>query len=586
MIVIRMANTQDQKHASAISKEVEESAKKRGTGIAKRSPYYISRKMKSGNAVIAFVDNQLAGFSYIEIYDDGEFVANSGLIVFPKFRKMGIARKIKHEIFQLSREKFKNAKIVSITTSSAVMRLNNELGFEPVTFNNLPVSKSFWNGCKSCENYDILQRKKKEMCLCTGLLYDTNGKNKAKEENMKSKKVVIAYSGGLDTSYCLVRYAQDKKMNVHSVIVNTGGFSENELKEIEKKAYQFGSEKHVSIDVTEDFYQKCIRYLIFGNVLKNNTYPLSVSAERMFQAMAIAEYAKKENAECIIHGSTGAGNDQIRFDVAFSIISPQTEIITPIRDEKLSRLKEINYLKSKGSDLDWKKAKYSINKGIWGTSVGGAETLTSYDSLPEEAYPTKATQKEPKTIKIEFRKGEPIGLEGKKMKPTKVIRLLNKMASSFGIGRDIHVGDTIVGIKGRVGFEAAAPTILIKAHHLLEKHTLSKWQLLHKDQIGNWYGTLLHEAQYLDPTMRDFEAFLESSQKRVTGTVKVRLHPYRFELIGIHSPFDMMQSKAATYGEENEAWDAADAKGFTKIYGNQLAIYHNIKNEDDKDSKK
>ena len=586
MIVIRITNIEDQKYANDISKEIENSAKKRGTGIAKRSPYYISRKIKSGNAIIAFVNNQLAGFSYIEIYDDGEFVANSGLIVFPKFRRMGIARRIKHKIFELSREKFKNAKIVSITTSSPVMKLNTELGFEPVTFDNLPVSNSFWNGCKSCENYDILQRKDKKMCLCTGLLYDANEKNKMKKENIELKKVVIAYSGGLDTSYCLVRYSQDKKMEVHSVIVNAGGFSDEELKAIEEKAYQFGSTKHVSIDISEDFYKKCIRFLIFGNVLKNNTYPLSVSAERMFQAMAIAHYLKKENIECVVHGSTGAGNDQIRFDLAFSVISPQTKIITPIRDEKLSRINEINYLKSKGIDLDWEKAKYSINKGIWGTSIGGVETLSSSDSLPEEAYPTQAIQKEPKTIQIEFRKGEPIGLEGKKMKSTKVIRSLNKLASSFGIGRDVHVGDTIVGIKGRIGFEAAASLIIIKAHHLLEKHTLSKWQLLHKEQIGNWYGTLLHEAQYLDPIMRDFEAFLESSQKRVTGTVTVRLHPYRFELIGIHSPFDMMQSKAATYGEENEAWNAVDAKGFTKIYGNQLNIYHNIEDEDNKDLKK
>ena len=575
-----MAKAQDQKYASAISNEFEESAKKRGTGIAKRSSDYISRKMKSGNAIIAFVDNQLAGFSYMEIYDDGEFVTNSGLIVFPKYRKMGIARKIKNKIFKLSREKFKNAKIVSITTSSAVMKLNNELGFEPITFDNLPVSKTFWNGCKSCENYDILNRKNKKMCLCTGLLFEPNGKNKEKE-NMRTRKVVIAYSGGLDTSYCLVRYAQDEKMNVHTVIVNTGGFSDDELKEIEKRAYQLGSQKHVSIQVIEKFYQKCIRYLIFGNTLKNNTYPLSVSAERIFQAMAIAEYAEKENAECIIHGSTGAGNDQIRFDVAFSVISPKAKIITPIRDEKLSRLEEINYLKSKGINLDWEKAKYSINKGIWGTSVGGAETLTSSDSLPEEAYPSQATQKEPKTIKIEFLKGEPVGLDGKTMKPTQVIQSLNKLASSFGIGRGIHVGDTIVGIKGRVGFEAAAPIILIKAHHLLEKHTLSKWQLLHKDQIGNWYGTLLHEAQYLDPIMRDFETFLESSQRRVTGTVSVLLNPYRFELIGIDSPFDMMQSKKATYGEENQAWDASDAKGFTKIYGNQLSIYHSIKDKEE-----
>ncbi|APD08127.1 argininosuccinate synthase [Flavobacteriaceae bacterium UJ101] len=392
-----------------------------------------------------------------------------------------------------------------------------------------------------------------------------------------AQKVVLAYSGGLDTSYCLVQYAQDKKMEVHTVIVNTGGFSEQELQHIEKRAYELGSSNHVTIDVTQRYYDDCIRYMIFGNVLKNNAYPLSVSAERMFQSLAIAEYAKEIKAEYILHGSTGAGNDQIRFDVAFAVIAPQAEIITPIRDEKLSRQQEIDYLVSKGVDMSWEKAKYSINKGIWGTSVGGVETLTSHEALPESAYPTPLKATEPQTIEIEFNQGEPISLNGSKLHPIQLIQQLNQLAGAYAIGRDIHVGDTILGIKGRVGFEAPAPTILIKAHHLLEKHTLSRWQLLHKDQIANWYGTLLHEAQYLDPIMRDFEAFLASSQQHVTGKVKVILHPYRFELVGIESEYDMMQSKVATYGEENEAWDSRDARGFIKIFGNQLKIHHSLK---------
>ncbi|TDM00509.1 MAG: argininosuccinate synthase [Flavobacteriaceae bacterium] len=392
------------------------------------------------------------------------------------------------------------------------------------------------------------------------------------------KKAVLAYSGGLDTSYCLVRYAQDENYEVHTVIVNSGGFTKEEVERIEKRAYELGSKKHVTIDITEKYYQDCIRFMIYGNVLKNNTYPLSVSAERMFQSIAIANYARQENAECIIHGSTGAGNDQIRFDVAFSVISPNSEIITPIRDEKLSRQAEIDYLVSKGVEYSWEKAKYSINVGIWGTSVGGVETLTSNQSLPESAFPTQLTKTEADSqiIEIEFEKGQPISLDGKKMPAVELIQTLNSLAGAFAIGRDTHVGDTILGIKGRVGFEAPAPYVLIKAHHLLEKHTLSRWQQLHKESVATWYGTLLHEAQYLDPVMRDFEALLESSQERVSGKVRVALRPYRMELLGIESPYDYMQSKVATYGEENEAWDSRDARGFIKIFGNQLKIHHSF----------
>ncbi|MFV0145272.1 argininosuccinate synthase [Empedobacter falsenii] len=391
-----------------------------------------------------------------------------------------------------------------------------------------------------------------------------------------SNKAVLAYSGGLDTSYCLVKLTKDQGMEVHTVIVNTGGFSEVELKEIETRAYELGSSKHVTIDITDKYYNDCVRYLIYGNILKNNTYPLSVSAERMFQSIAIAQYAKDVEAEYIVHGSTGAGNDQIRFDVAFAVISPNSKIITPIRDEKLSRQQEVEYLQANGVNYSWEQAKYSINRGIWGTSVGGVETLTSNQALPEEAYPTQLSRTEPSVIEIEFEKGIPTALDGKKLSPVALIQQLNEIGGEYAIGRDIHVGDTILGIKGRVGFEAPAAYLLIKAHHLLEKHTLTRWQLLHKDSLSNWYGTLLHEAQYLDPVMRDIEAFLESSQEKVTGKVKVQLNPYHFSMIGIESPYDMMQSKVAVYGEENDAWDSRDARGFIKIFGNQLKIVHSF----------
>ncbi|MFD2785600.1 argininosuccinate synthase [Hymenobacter rubripertinctus] len=396
---------------------------------------------------------------------------------------------------------------------------------------------------------------------------------------MSKKKVVLAYSGGLDTSFCAVYLTRELGLEVHTVIVNSGGFSKAELAAIEARAYELGSSKHEVIDVTQRFYTDCLRYLIFGNILKNDTYPLSVSAERMFQSLALAEYAREHQADFIAHGSTGAGNDQVRFDVAFSVIAPNTEIITPIRDLKLSRQAEIDFLNQHGFEMSWEKAKYSINKGIWGTSVGGVETLTSHQALPESAYPTQLSATEPTQVKITFEKGEPVALNGETMDPVALIQALNELAGTYAIGRDTHVGDTILGIKGRVGFEAPAPLLLLKAHHLLEKHTSSRWQLLHKDYVANWYGTLLHEAQYLDPVMRDFEAFLTSSQERVSGTVFVALLPYRFELQGVESKFDMMQSKVATYGEENNAWDGRDAQGFIKIFSNQLKIHASFNDE-------
>lgn len=391
------------------------------------------------------------------------------------------------------------------------------------------------------------------------------------------KKVVLAFSGGLDTSYCAKYLSIEKKLEVYSVLVNTGGFSQKQLEEVGQRAKSLGVKNHTSIDVVEKYYQDCVRFLIYGNVLKNDTYPLSVSAERVFQAMAIAEYARDMSADYIAHGSTGAGNDQVRFDMIFNIIAPDIEILSPIRDQQLSREKEIGFLKNHGVEMDWQKAKYSINQGLWGTSVGGVETLTSNRPLPENAYPTAVIETESRQVDLYFEKGEFTGFNEENFKnKIEAIEALNSLSAPFGIGRDIHVGDTIIGIKGRVGFEAAAPMVIIKAHQLLEKHVLTKWQIHWKKQLADWYGMMLHEGQFLDPVMRDIEIFLENTQKMVTGTVFVKLAPYRFELQGIESKHDLMSPEFGTYGEMNLSWTADDVKGFSKIASNQIQIYRAI----------
>jgi len=390
------------------------------------------------------------------------------------------------------------------------------------------------------------------------------------------KKVVLAYSGGLDTSYCVKYLINELKLEVHSILVNTGGFTEDELKVVEGKAYEMGVTSHTNKNILEDYYSKAIKYMVFGNVLKNNTYPLSVSAERVFQSIEVVKYAKSIEANYIAHGSTGAGNDQVRFDMIFQTIAPEIEIITPIRDLKLSRQTEIEYLKGHGVDMPWEKSKYSINKGIWGTSVGGVETLTSQKALPESAYPSQLKRNDEEAVTLTFENGELVAFNGTKDTPVNNILKLETIASEFAIGRDIHVGDTIVGIKGRVGFEAAAATVIIKAHHLLEKHTLSKAQQLNKEQLANTYGTFFHDGQYLEPLMRNIEKFLEDSQKTVTGDVYVTLRPYHFMVTGIDSEFDLMASGFADYGEENNAWSAEDAKGFIKIYGMQNKIFYHV----------
>jgi argininosuccinate synthase len=393
-----------------------------------------------------------------------------------------------------------------------------------------------------------------------------------------AKKVVLGFSGGLDTSYCVKYLSEEKGYEVHSIIVNTGGFNEEELKEIEAHAYKLGVKTHISIDAVKGYYDRIIKYLIYGNVLKNNTYPLSVSAERLSQALHIAEHAKKLNADAVAHGSTGAGNDQVRFDMIFHIMIPGLEIITPIRDLKLSREQEIDYLKSKGVEMNFSKAMYSINKGLWGTSVGGKETLSSKGMLPEEAWPTQVTKTASEEVKLGFEKGELKKVNDKSFThPVEAIQYLQTIAGAYGIGRDIHVGDTIIGIKGRVGFEAAAPMVILKAHHALEKHVLTKWQLNWKDQLALFYGNWLHEGQILDPVMRNIEAFLESSQQTVTGEVFVQLLQYRFQIIGIDSKYDLMSSKFGKYGEMNTGFTGDDVRGFSKIFGNQTSIFYQVK---------
>jgi len=392
---------------------------------------------------------------------------------------------------------------------------------------------------------------------------------------MKKTPLVLAYSGGLDTSYCLKKLSSEG-YEVHAISVNTGGFSATEINTIEKKAYQMGAYVYQNIDALSSFYQQIVKYLIFGNVLKNNTYPLSVSAERIIQAVEIVRYAQKIGAHHIAHGSTGAGNDQVRFDLIFQVMAPEIEIITLIRDQQLSREDEIAYLQSQGIEMSWDKAQYSINQGLWGTSVGGSETLTSDLPLPDQAYPSALKKEDSSEISLTFEKGELSAINGATGDPVTLIQKLQEVAKSYAIGRDIHVGDTIIGIKGRVGFEAAAPLIIIKAHHLLEKHTLTKWQLFQKQQLSNFYGMLLHEGQYLDPVMRNIEAFLKNSQVNVSGTVKIALHPYRFELLGVQSEHDLMQAQFGSYGEMNKGWTATEAKGFIKISANAHKIYKSV----------
>lgn len=583
-IKITIANEEHIPYADQICLEYEASAKVRGTGIARRSTEYVVKKMKSGDAVIALQGSIFVGFCYIESFENKKYVSNSGLLVHPDFRSKGIAKKIKKHVFNLARDKYPEARVFGITTSLAVMRINSSLGYHPVTFSELTKDETFWKGCSSCTNYKILKSKKYQMCLCTGMLAPSkieaiklNQGAGINQENMAKPIVVLAYSGGLDTSFCIKYLTEEKGLAVHAALVDTGGFSKEEIKEVEAKALALGAQKFIHLNALKRYYEACVKYLIFGNILRNNTYPLSVSAERVFQALEIVEYANKVGAKSVAHGSTGAGNDQVRFDLAFQVLGKQLEIITPIRDKKLTRQEEVEYLQKHGVQMTWTKAQYSINQGLWGTSVGGKETLTSSEALPSDAYPSQVQKGiKPKEITLAFKKGELRGINGQTCKPLEAIKKITDIAKKYAIGRDVHIGDTIIGIKGRVGFEAGGPLVIIKAHHLLEKHTLTKWQQYWKEQMANWYGMQLHEGMYLEPLMRNIETFLQDSQNNVTGKVFVRLHPYRFELLGVNSSNDLMQSKFGAYGEENKTWTAEDAKGFIKLLSTPLKNYYSV----------
>ena len=571
------------KYIDEILKTMSDAAKVRGTGIAKRTHEYVEKVMREHKAVLALYHGRFAGFSYIESWSHRLFVTNSGLIVHPDFRGIGLASRIKRRVFALARQRYPLAKVFSLTTGAAVLNMNTKLGFKPVTFEALTSDKQFWKGCESCVNFDILQRNGGQKCLCTALLWDPaehldeqpviEEKMDNKKKEIKREKVVLAYSGGLDTSFA-VKYLTECGYDVYTATANTGGFSPEELKLNEKHALELGAISHVNLDITQEYYDKSIKYMIMGNVLRNGTYPISVSSERMFQAIAIINYAKKIGADCVAHGSTGAGNDQIRFDLTFQVLAPEIKVITPTRDLALTREYEINYLKDHGFEGDFKKLEYSYNEGLWGTSICGKETLHSDENLPESAYLVQMTAKENKRITLNFEQGELCAINGTRYTDhVKLIQDLEKLVAPYGIGRDINLGDTIIGIKGRVGFEAAAPLLIIAAHKLLEKYTLTKWQQYWKEQLGNWYGMFFHESYYLEPVMRDIEAYLLKSQRNVTGEVIIDLKPYRYELVGVNSDFDLSKTNFGEYGEMNKAWTADDVKGFTKIYANPLKIY-------------
>jgi len=576
-IDVMVADASHEVYVDTILETIRNAAKVRGTGIAERTHEYVATKMKEGKAIIALCGDVFAGFTYIESWGNKQYVATSGLIVHPDFRGLGLAKRIKQASFQLARLRWPRAKIFSLTSGAAVMKMNTELGYVPVTFNELTDDEAFWKGCEGCINHEILMAKDRKFCICTAMLYDPTDPH-----NIKKEQVVVAFSGGLDTSFTVMYLAKEKGYEVYAACANTGGFSEEQLKQNEENAYKLGAVKYVTLDVTQEYYEKSLKYMIFGNVLRNGTYPISVSSERIFQALAIARYAKEIGAEAIAHGSTGAGNDQIRFDMTFLVMTPGVEIITLTRDMALSRQEEIDYLNKNGFEADFTKLKYSYNVGLWGTSICGGEILDSAQGLPETAYLKQVTKEGSELLRLEFKNGELHAVNGEVFEDKiAAIQKVEEIGAAYGIGRDMHVGDTIIGIKGRVGFEAAAPMLIIGAHRFLEKYTLSKWQQYWKDQVANWYGMFLHESQYLEPVMRDIEAMLQESQRNVNGTAILELRPLSFSTVGVESQDDLVKTKFGEYGEMQKGWTAEDAKGFIKVTSTPLRVYYaNHKDEE------
>lgn len=385
------------------------------------------------------------------------------------------------------------------------------------------------------------------------------------------EKAVLAFSGGLDTSFCAI-WLQEQGYEVHTITVQTDN-AMDEIASIEQRAKELGVASHVTIDARRELFDDYLRYLIFANALRGDVYPLSVSAERIVQAKRCAIYAREIGASVIAHGSTGAGNDQVRFDVAFWVLAPDLEIVTPVRELGLSRRRETKFLTEHGVDVPESTSTYSVNRGLWGTTIGGAETHSSDGVLPEEAYVLSAHPEErpsePEEITITFEDGIPVALDGKELDPVSLIGELDIRAGRHGIGRGMHVGDTILGIKGRVAFEAPAPNVIIASHRELEKLCLSRHQLMWKRTLGDLYGSFLHEARFFDPLMRDLEAFLESTQSRVSGIVNVQLFQSIATVLGANSPFSLLGKARTVYGERASLWTGEEAAAFAKLYGLQ-----------------
>jgi argininosuccinate synthase len=384
-----------------------------------------------------------------------------------------------------------------------------------------------------------------------------------------SKPIILAYSGGLDTSFLVPWVAEHHGRPVITVTVDTGGIDAEAARTLEQRAKQLGAVEHHLVDARADYFEQVLRFLIMGNVRRGQLYPLCVGAERVMQAQTIAHMARKLGTNMIAHGCTAAGNDQVRFEVALRTLAPDLEVLAPVRDKAFQRQDELKYLEDRKLPVPPFGAAYSVNRGLWGVTIGGKETLTSGGSIPDEAWVLTrdafTKPRAPERHTISFEKGRPSGLDGKKLTAVEVIEQLETLAAPFGIGRGIHLGDTIIGTKGRVAFEAPAAETLLTAHRELEKLVLTGRQQRIKELVANPYGDLVHEGQLLDPVCRDIEALLISSQERVTGDVNVLFRPGNLFIEGVESPYSLMKASKGVYGEAVGEWTATDALGFSKI---------------------